>query len=84
MGEGEGGRNEGGEEAGVIYLLLISVFQTLIVPSDDPDIVLLPHVVMTTAFTAALCPCITCMHSAVGTYQRLGWGGGGDRQYACM
>lgn len=47
---------------GVSYLLAIFVFQTLMAPSEDPDIVLEPSVVMTTAFTAAAWPLITCRH----------------------
>ena len=52
-------------------LLFESVFQTLTEASEDAEIVFDPSLVTATAVTAAVCPLITCTHSALATLQYL-------------
>ena len=52
-------------------LLFGSVFQTFTVVSEEAETVFEPSSVTATAFTAAVWPFITCIHSALDTHQYL-------------
>ena len=55
----------------IANLLFGSVFQTFTVVSEEAETVFEPSSVTATAFTAAVWPFITCIHSALDTHQYL-------------